>query len=85
MNIYEQPIDKLQQCIENENNRLNKIVDSLYKLRQEYEDKRTEFSNKLADIENQILTLEGSYECAKQFISDCQTQLTKLQQNGETV
>ena len=79
MNIYEQPIDKLQQCLENEKIRLNMIVDELYKLRQEYEDKRTEYKNRLSDIEDKITILEQSYEGAKNFINDCINQLNKLQ------
>ena len=81
MNIYEQPIDKLKLCIENEKRRLSDIVNTYNK---EYD----EYARWLNLIEEQkekgdahFESLTKSLSCAQQFIHECETRLNQLQ-NG---
>lgn len=79
MQIHELDKDKLEQCVINETRRLREIIDSLDKLRKEYEQKRYFFTKViLPTMEDKIMELEESQEGAKKFIEDCKNQLNKL-------
>lgn len=85
MNIYEQPIDKLELCIVNEKRRLSDIVDTYNKEYAEYARWLNLVEEKKAEREAHFESLTNALACAQEFIRECQIQLDKLKQNGETV
>jgi len=82
MNIYEQPIDKLQLCIVNEKRRLSDIVDTYNKEYDEYARWLNLVEEKKAEREAYFERLTKALSCAQKFIHDCEEQIKKLQ-NGE--
>ena len=85
MNIYEQPIDKLELCIVNEKRRLSDIVDTYNKEYDEYARWLNLVEEKKEEREAHFESLTNALRCAQAFIRECQIQLDKLKQNGEIV
>ena len=84
MNIYEQPIDKLELCIVNEKRRLSDIVATYTKEYNEYARWLNLVEKKKEEREAYFERLTKAVICAQEFIRECQIQLDKLKQNGET-
>lgn len=83
MNIYEQPIDKLKLCIENEKRRLSDIVNTYNKEYNEYARWLNLVEEKKKEREAHFERLTKALSCAQEFIHECETRLTQLE-NGET-
>ena len=82
MNISELPIDKLKLCIENEKRRLADIVETYNKEYDEYSRWLSQVDEKKEERESHFNSLTKSLVGAQEFIKECETRLTKLQ-NGE--
>ena len=79
MNIGELDKGKLEQCVINEERRLESINDSLEKIITEYDRKKTEFDEILKKMSSEIKQLLLSKGSAERFISGCKNQLNKLE------
>ena len=81
MNISELTIDKVEQCIVNEQNRLSNILETYEKLKNEYTQKWEKYNTELSIMENKIIKLEHSIKCAKVFIQECENKKQQLLNN----
>lgn len=82
MNISELPLDKLQQCIENEKKRLSEIVNTYNREYDEYANWLNLVEEKKKEREAHFEHLKNALIGAQEFIKECETRLTQLQ-NGE--
>lgn len=73
--------DKLEQSIANENIRLDNCREVLQKWEREYEWITNNYRNKADVLEAKIAGLKQSISSGEKFLSECERQLVKLNQN----
>lgn len=73
--------DKLEQSIANENIRIDNCREVLMKLEREYEWLTNTYRNKADVLEARIAGLKQSISSGEKFLSECERQLVKLNQN----
>lgn len=73
--------DKLEQSIANENIRLDNCREVLQKWEREYEWITNNYRNNADVLEARIAGLKQSISSGEKFLSECESQLAKLNQN----